>query len=62
VSIILTAGFVILSSGFLRGKSVFAREGMDNGGADLAMRAAAGLANNVQQPAYDRTVEAMYAK
>ena len=62
VSIILPAGFVILSSGFLRGKSVFAREGMDNGGADLAMRAAAGLANNVQQPAYDRTVEAMYAK
>jgi hypothetical protein len=63
VSILLTAGFVILSSGFLRGKSTFAREGMDSGGAaDVAMRAAAGLANNVQQPAYDRTVEAMYVK
>jgi hypothetical protein len=63
VSILLTAGFVILSSGFLRGKSTFAREGMETGGADdIAMRAAAGLANNVQQPAYDKTVEAMYAK
>jgi hypothetical protein len=63
VSILLTAGFVILSSGFLRGKSTFAREGMETeGSADLAMRAAAGLTNNVQQPAYDKTVEAMYAK
>jgi hypothetical protein len=63
VSILLTAGFVILSSGFLRGKSTFAREGMETeGAADLAMRAAAGLTNNVQQPAYDKTVEAMYAK
>ena len=62
VSLLLTAGFVVLASGFLRGKSTFAREGMVSGGADLAMRAAAGLANNVHQPAYDRTVEAMYVK
>jgi hypothetical protein len=62
VSIILTAGFVILASGFLRNKSVFAREGMNNGGAEAAMRASAGLVNTVNQPAYDRTVEAMYAK
>jgi hypothetical protein len=61
VSILLTAGFVILASGFLRGKSTFAREGMATGG-DLAMRAAAGLANNVHQPAYDTRVEAMYPK
>ncbi len=51
VSIILTAAFVILSAGFLRGKSVLAREGMDN--PDLAMRAAAGLAGQIDAPAYD---------
>jgi hypothetical protein len=62
VSILLTAGFVVLASGFLRGKSTFAREGMQGGASDVAMRAAAGLSNDVTQPAYDRTVEAMYAK
>jgi hypothetical protein len=52
-SIILTAAFVILSAGIFRGKSVYAREGMKN--PDLGMRAAAGLAGNVDAPAYDAT-------
>jgi hypothetical protein len=51
VSIILTAAFVILSAGFIRGKSIFSREGMKN--PDLAMRAAAGLAGSIDAPAYD---------
>jgi hypothetical protein len=58
VSILLTAGFVILSSGFLRGKSIFAREGMNN--PDLAMRAAAGLMGNVEAPAYDASIQPMF--
>ncbi len=32
-SIILTAAFVVLSSGIFRNKSIYAREGMVNGGA-----------------------------
>lgn len=55
VSIILTAAFVILSSGFLRGKSIFAREGMKN--SDSAMRAAAGLGGKIDAPAYDTKAE-----
>lgn len=58
VSLLLTAGFVILASGFLRGKSVFAREGMDN--PDLAMRASAGLAGQIDAPAYDTSVQPMF--
>lgn len=53
-SILLTAGFVILSSGLFRGKSVYAREGMKN--PDMMMRAAAGLPGAVDAPAYDATV------
>lgn len=53
VSLILTAVFVILSTGFIRGKSVFAREGMKN--PDLAMRAAAGLSGSIDAPAYDNS-------
>lgn len=62
VSIILTAAFVILASGFLRGKSVFAREGMTVGDSnpDLAMRAAAGLAGQIDAPAYDTSVNPMF--
>lgn len=60
VSIILTAAFVILASGFLRGKSVFAREGMTDGNPDLAMRAAAGLAGQIDAPAYDMSVNSMF--
>jgi len=50
-SVLLTAGFVILSAGIFRGKSSYAREGMNN--PDMAMRAAAGLAGRVDAPAYD---------
>ena len=60
VSIILTAAFVILASGFLRGKSVLAREGMTDGNPDLAMRAAAGLAGQIDAPAYDMSVNPMF--
>lgn len=58
VSILLTAGFVILASGFLRGKSILAREGMKN--PDLAMRAAAGLAGSIDAPAYDAKADPMF--
>lgn len=34
-SIILTAAFVVLSSGIFRNKSIYAREGMENGGAKV---------------------------
>ena len=53
-SILLTAGFVILAGGLFRGKSDFAREGMKN--PDMTMRAAAGLAGQVDSPAYDTSV------
>ena len=55
-SLILTAGFVILSAGIFRGKSVYAREGMVSN-PDLAMRSAAGLAGQIDDPAYDKTVK-----
>jgi hypothetical protein len=58
VSVILTAAFVILASGFILGKSMFSREGMDN--PDLAMRAAAGLAGQIDAPAYDTTANPMF--
>ncbi len=57
-SILLTAGFVILSTGIFRGKSTYAREGMKN--PDMAMRAAAGLAGQVDAPAYDHTTPSMF--
>lgn len=53
-SVLLTAGFVILAAGIFRGKSTYAREGMNN--PNMAMRAAAGLAGNVDAPAYDASV------
>ncbi len=53
-SILLTAGFVILSAGLFRGKSVYAQEGMKN--PDMTMRAAAGLSGNVDAPAYHTNV------
>jgi len=52
-SVLLTAGFVILSAGLFRGKSTYAREGMKN--PDMAMRAAAGL-SGIDSPAYDTNV------
>ena len=50
VSFLLTAGFVILASGFLRG-SPMAREGMDN--PDKKLRAKAGLPLEIDAPAYN---------
>ena len=57
ISLLLTAGFIILSAGVFRGKSVYAREGLEN--PDLAMRAAAGLAGSIDAPAYDKDVKAL---
>lgn len=57
-SILLTAAFVIVAGGLFRGKGPFAREGMEN--PDLAMRAAAGLAGNMDQPAYSRAEKPMF--
>ena len=57
-SILLTAGFVILSAGLFRGKSDYAREGMKN--PDMAMRAAAGLSSQVGQPAYDTSTPSIF--
>jgi hypothetical protein len=51
-SLLLTAAFVVLSAGIFRGKSTYAREGMNN--PEMTMRAAAGLAP-VDAPAYDAT-------
>ena len=56
VSVLLTAGFVVLASGFLRGKPL-AREGMVN--PDLAMRAAAGLSGQIDDPAYDKETKSL---
>jgi hypothetical protein len=57
-SVLLTAGFVILSAGLFRGKSTYAREGMKN--PDMTMRAAAGLAGNIGQPAYDTSTPSIF--
>ena len=57
-SILLTAGFVILSTGLFRGKSTYAKEGMNN--PDMTMRAAAGLAGQVDAPAYDHKAPSMF--
>lgn len=57
-SILLTAAFVIIAGGLFRGKGPFAREGMDN--PDLAMRAAAGLAGNMDQPAYSKEEKPLF--
>lgn len=58
VSILLTAGFVVLAGGLFRGKSVYSQEGMKN--SDTAIRAAAGLVGQVGQPAYDTRVPPMF--
>jgi hypothetical protein len=50
-SLLLTAGFVILASGFIRGNSQFSKEGMQDT-PDEKMRSSAGL-KKVDQPAYD---------
>jgi hypothetical protein len=58
LSILLTAGFVILAGGLFRGKGEASREGMKN--PDLVMRAAAGLAGSVDSPAHDSSAPVMF--
>jgi hypothetical protein len=58
VSILLTAGFVVLAGGLFRGKSVYAREGMHNS-PDRNLREKAGL-KGCDQPAYDLTTPPMF--
>lgn len=58
VSILLTAGFVILAGGLFRGSSVYAREGMYNSGD--ALRSKAGL-RPCDQPAYDTKESPMFS-
>ena len=57
-SILLTAGFVVIAGGLFRGKGPFSREGMEN--PDLAMRAAAGLAGQTDQPAYNKDEKPLF--
>ena len=58
VSIILTAGFVVLAGGLFRGKSEYAREGMNNG-PDQNLREKAGL-KGCDQPAYVNKTPPMF--
>jgi hypothetical protein len=58
VSLLLTAGFVVLAGGLFRGTSVFAREGMHNS-PDRALREKAGL-KGCDQPAYDTKAEPLF--
>jgi hypothetical protein len=57
-SVLLTAAFVVIAGGLFRGKGPFSREGMEN--PDLAMRAAAGLAGNMDHPAYSKEDKPMF--
>ena len=58
VSVILTAGFVVLAGGLFRGKSEYAREGMKNS-PDQNLREKAGL-KGCDQPAYDKSTPPMF--
>lgn len=58
VSLLLTAGFVVLAGGLFRGKSVYAREGMHNS-PDSDLREKAGL-KGCDQPAYDTKTEPLF--
>jgi hypothetical protein len=58
VSLLLTAGFVVLAGGLFRGKSVYAREGMQNS-PDGDLRAKAGL-KGCDQPAYDKDAPSLF--
>jgi hypothetical protein len=58
VSILLTAGFVVLAGGLFRGTSVYSREGMTSGPED-SMRKKAGL-KDCDQPAYDKDTPPMF--
>jgi hypothetical protein len=57
-SILLTAGFVVIAGGLFRGKGPFSREGMEN--PDVAMRAAAGLSGQADQPAYNKDEKPLF--
>jgi hypothetical protein len=57
-SILLTAAFVVVAGGIFRGKGPFSREGMVN--PDVAMRAAAGLSSQVDQPAYAKEEKPLF--
>jgi hypothetical protein len=57
-SVLLTAAFVVIAGGLFRGKGPFSREGMTN--PDLALRAAAGLSNHADQPAYSKEEKPMF--
>ena len=57
-SVLLTAAFVVIAGGLFRGKGPFSREGMTN--PDLALRAAAGLAGNMDHPAYSKEDKPMF--
>ena len=62
-SILLTAGFVVLAGGLFRGKGPFSREGMTaKVPTDLPMRASAGLAGQVDEPAYDKEKKHLFDK
>jgi len=58
ISVLLTAAFVVIAGGLFRGKGPFSREGMTN--PDLALRAAAGLSNHADQPAYNKEEKPMF--
>ena len=58
VSVLLTAGFVILAGGLFRGSSVYSREGMHNS-PDRNLRSKAGL-RECDQPAYDSKQPPMF--
>jgi len=58
LSILLTAGFVVLAGGLFRGKGEESREGMKN--PDMTIRAAAGLAGSVDSPAHDTSAPLMF--
>ena len=58
VSILLTAGFVILAGGLFRGSSVYSREGMHNS-PERNLRSKAGL-RDCDQPAYDTKEPPMF--
>ena len=60
VSIGLTAGFVILASGFIRGNSHFSKEGMEDT-PEGKMRKSAGL-KKVDQPAYDAEHKTLFER
>lgn len=57
-SVLLTAAFVVIAGGLFRGKGPFSREGMTT--PDVAMRAAAGLSGQADQPAYSKEDKTMF--